>query len=461
MIVGAGFSGTMVAVQLLKKDHAAPLRVVLVNRSGPMARGVAYGTRSSRHVLNVPAGRMSAFPDDEDHFLRFVQERIPGVSGGSFVPRASYGDYLEWLLGETAARSILARLEQITGEAVDVEVRQQHAFVKLADGRVIQADRVVLAIGNYPPSDVPIPNRGFYESARYVRDPWAIGALEGVSPHEAVLLLGSGLTMLDVSLELGTRSPAAHLTILSRRGLLPLPHRGHGSPPSYDHLPPGLVACEHDAVEYLKAVRRHVREVAQSGIDWRDVVASLRPVTRRLWESLPPHERARFLRHLRPYWDVHRHRVAPELYSAFRELQARGAVTVRAGRVVDIVERGRKAEVTLRPRGAVSPETLTFGKVINCTGPETDLRHLNDPLIAALLSRGIASTDDAGLGLRVSSRLCLLDSSGAESAPLLLVGPLLRGAFWEATAVPELRQHAADAAALIHQELAGAAIPSR
>jgi uncharacterized NAD(P)/FAD-binding protein YdhS len=444
----------MVTAQLLRRLIETPCRVVLINRSGPMARGVAYGTRSSRHVLNVPAGRMSAFPDDEEHFLRFARTRIPDVTGGTFVPRSTYGDYLANILNEGAAAEGAALLERIADEAVDIEPAGRQGRIHLKSGRTVVADGIVLALGNYPPANIPIPNRAFFETGLYVRDPWAPGALDQVPGDRPVLLIGTGLTMLDIALELSDRERSAAMTAVSRRGLIPLPHRGHGSPPSYSHLPPSLIACQPLAVEYLKAVRQHVRILARSGVDWREVVASLRPLTARLWQALNAQEKARFLRHLRPYWDVHRHRVAPELYHEFDGLRSRGQLVIRAGRVLDIQVRGTVAHVTTRSRGAADADVSSFGAVVNCTGPDGDVRTLADPLIRQLLARGLARSDALGIGLDVSRDLALVETNGRPSSLLSLVGPLLKGALWEATAVPELRVHAANVAARLHASLA-------
>jgi uncharacterized NAD(P)/FAD-binding protein YdhS len=446
----------MVTAQLLRRHYSRPCRVVLINRSGPMARGVAYGTRSSHHVLNVPAGRMSAFPEDGDHFLRFARTQDPGANGGTFVARRIYGDYLAHTLAESAAAAGTALLQRIADEVVDIELADRGGTLRLKGGRTIHADGIVLALGNYAPGDLPLADRSFFASSLYVRDPWAPGALADVPVDRPVLLIGTGLTALDVSLELAARRRRAPITIVSRRGLIPMAHRGHGSPPSYTHMPPGLVACEPMAVEYLKAIREHIAILAKSGVDWREVVASLRPLTSRLWHSLDTREKARFLRHLRPFWDVHRHRVAPETYRSFEALREGGTIIVRAGRVLAIEEEDEEAWVTIRPRGSVDAEETPFACVVNCTGPEGDIRALDDTLIRQLLARGLARPDPLGIGLEVRPDLSLIEESGRASALLSLVGPLLKGALWEATAVPELRVHAANVAGRLHDRLEAA-----
>ncbi|HEU4565706.1 MAG TPA: FAD/NAD(P)-binding protein [Gemmatimonadaceae bacterium] len=456
LVIGAGFSGSMAATHLLRRGAGGPLRVVLVNRSGAMARGIAYGTRSERHVLNVPAGNMSAFPDDPEHFLRYARERDPSVTGGSFVTRRLYGEYLMDVLAD-AERSAApgARLERIVGEATGFELAPdgESARVTLADGRTIAADRVILALGNYAPADPPVADRSFYESVRYVRDPWAPGALDAIAPSDRVLLIGTGLTMLDVALDLRTSGARAPMVAISRRGLTPQPHRSPSVAPTYEHRPPGMETGERTARAYLRAVRAHVRTVAERGMDWREVVGALRPITSTLWQGLSVAERARFLRHVRPYWEVHRHRAAPEPAAALRRMMDAGELTVVAGRLLGFRDVGDGVEVFLRRRGASAAEAMRVERVINCTGPESDTRTLRDPLIASLRAAGLLRPDPLGLGLETSESLALLACDGLPSRVLHHVGPFLRATYWESTAVPELRLHAARVAAAVAESL--------
>jgi uncharacterized NAD(P)/FAD-binding protein YdhS len=457
LVVGAGFSGTVTAANLLRRGlrDGRALRVLLVERARRIARGVAYGTRSAAHVLNVPAGRMSAYDDDEDHFLRFARAQDYSLVGGSFVPRALYGEYLEHLLDEAeraAARG--ATLERVTGEVVDIEpivgaddvgatdAGARGAIARFADGRAERVDRVVLAVGNHPPADPAGLDPAAAESPRYVRDPWARGALERIDPARPVLLIGTGLTALDVALDLHTRGMRAPIVVVSRRGLLPLPHRASTAPPTHAHAPADIERGPATAAAYLRAVRAQIRRVAADGIDWRDVVSSLRPITPALWRRLPPDEQRRFLRHVRPYWETHRHRAAPLPHAAFERLRARGDLRVIAGRFVRIHATHDALEVQVRHRASGAVESLVVAHAINCTGPASDPRRIADPLIAALLARGLARPDALALGLDTSERLAPIDANGAESSLLLHVGPMLRGRFWEATAVPELRTHA-------------------
>lgn len=457
-IIGGGFSGVVTAVHLLRGGLGGPGRVLLINRSGRMARGVAYGTRTEAHVLNVAAGRMSALADDEDSFLRFVRARTPSVDGGSFVPRRLYGDYLGTLLEDAIANAAPGVVcERLVGEVIAIEARAEPlcADLTLADGRGVRADRVVLAVGNYAPADPPILDGRFYASERYVRDPWAPGALDRVSTGRPVLLIGTGLTLLDIALDLRARGLREPMHAISRRGLLPQAHRSPSVAPARTHRPPDIETGPPTARAYLRAVRRHVRDLAAEGVDWREVINSLRPITPQLWQRLGTAERARFLRHLRAYWEVHRHRAAPELGAALEQLLATGALVVAAGRIVDYAEEGEWVEVAVRLRATGRVRTFRVGSVINCTGPNTDTRRLRDPLIEDLGERHLVCHDALGLGIEVAQDGALLAARGEASRVLYYVGPFLKARDWEATAVPELRVHAQRLAETLRRSLSG------
>jgi len=462
VVIGAGFSGTLTAVHLLRAWTGAALRVVLVNRSGTMARGVAYGTRSPLHVLNVPVGRMSAFEDNPDDFLRFCRSIDPYVLAIDFVPREWYGSYLEQVLVTAGTSAQHAALERIVDEAVAIELTgRQTARVALLRGGAIECDRVVLGLGNYPPENPAIRNPGFYASGRYIRDPWSPGALDGIRGNEPILLVGTGLTMLDVVVDLAARGHAGRLRAISRRGLVPHAHRVGGAPPEHPSLPPRLFAQPLTVGRCLREIRRHIEALSHRGVDWRDTVAALRPVTPTLWHALSTTERSRFLRHARPYWEVHRHRAAPVPASVMAEWLASGQLIVQAGRLMECTERASFVEVEVRPRGNSTTERYRVARVVNCTGPAGDTRTLRAPLLVHLRGAGLAVADPLGLGLELTTQGALIDAEGRASEILFHVGPFLKARDFEATAVPELRVHAARLAEHLCQSLKERTAPVR
>ncbi|MGH8278605.1 MAG: FAD/NAD(P)-binding protein [Gammaproteobacteria bacterium] len=437
-IIGAGFSGTATAVHLLARHGELPLTIALINRHASLGRGVAYGTHSPSHLLNVPAGRMSLFPDRENDFLEFAYRRDNAVTAASFVPRSLYGEYLHARLDAAAAQAPKMRLTIMTGEVTALNLEHHYAVLDFADRRQLQADRVVLAVGNYPPSNPPVPDHGVIASGRYVRDPWSPGALDDIPMDRPVLLIGTGHTMVDMALELDRRGFRASLMALSRRGLLPQPHRDQ---PARTQLPPPaeLFAGPASIHHYLRSVHAAVKKGTQHDHDWRDVVAALRPVTQALWQALPDAERRRFLRHLQPYWDTHRHRTAPATATRLHALRASGHLQIRAGRLLELRPGGNDIDVRWQPRGHTLSEQFHVACVINCTGPETRLNRLSDPLICNLLAQKLLTPDRLGLGVAINSEGAAFDGTSQASHVIYYTGPLLRARDWECTAVPELR----------------------
>jgi uncharacterized NAD(P)/FAD-binding protein YdhS len=439
-IIGGGFTGATLAAQLLR--HCAPsVSVVLIDPGGSPGRGVAYSTQYDWHLLNVVARDMSALPDDPEHFLRWARANYDcGVDAGSFLPRRVYGQYIAALLRETA-RSHPSRFFYKNDEAVSVKVVERGGLVELRSGDRVVADKIVLALGNFPPRDPDLPGRNAH-GVRYFPYAWSAAACEGVAQDREVLILGSGLTAVDQVLALRAREFRGTIHLLSRHGLLPQPQQSAAPWPAFwnDESP-------RTARGLLRLVRQQVRIAHRSGADWRGVVEALRPFTQRMWQSLPIIERRRFLRHLRPYWEVHRHRVAPEI-NRLMNYQLRGGQTrVHAGRIIRYEEHAHGVAVTYCRRRTGEHELLFVSRVINCTGPETDCRRLDSPLIAQLVRQGLIRPDPLCLGLDVARDGALVNHLGVPSHFLYTIGPPRKGALWETTAVSEIRLQIAE---LVH-----------
>ena len=441
VIVGAGFSGTSVAMQLLRLGRES-LKVVLLD-TAPVARGVAYAKRPYPYLLNVPAGRMSA-GEDASGFLRFARTQVPHASAADFLPRELYGEYLEAeLLAAERSAAAPVQLERVRGLAIGVEKAQRGTgfFVQLADGRRLHADELVLAPGNPPPAPLP-GSETLGRAARYIQDPWA--AAQQFEPGETVLLVGSGLTMADVALAgMQCASGSARVHAISRHGLLPAPQSpfepAHGQADGRTLLRAASVSMR----SLLRAARALAADIQQRPGDWREAIACVRAVAPALWQRLPQRERRRFLRHLRSYWDVHRHRLPQRSWAALQRLRHSGELVVHAGRILEFTSVGQRIRVTWRARGEQESQTLLVDRVVNCTGPDYDLRRTRQPLWRSLLAQGLACPDALGVGLVTDEFGALTDAGGRGAANLYYVGPLLRATHWETTAVPELRQHAA------------------
>ena len=427
-IVGGGASGTILAAQLARRG----IDSALIDGSGRAGKGVAYSTTEPAHLLNVRAEGMSAWAGDASHFARrFAAE---GGEPRGFAQRRLFGRYLGEILDEAVASG---RTDLVHASATRAERADGQWRVTLDDGSVIDARAVALAIGNQEPESL----RAFSGvGERFIGNPWgetARSAVEALATDAGdALLIGTGLTMVDLVLSLDAAGHHGRIVALSRRGQVP---RSHGdyepAPVEGDEVPHGRVG----------AIWRWLRR-RSADRGWRAAVDSLRPHSHRLWQSLDIDEQRRFLRHARPWWDVHRHRIAPEVAATIHRLIGEGRLQVMAGRVVSAKDAGSGLEVEVRPRGAETSRRMTFDYAFNCTGPLHSIERTRDPLLRSLLDGGEVTPDQLGMGLDVDER-----SRAGER--LWALGPLTKGRYWEIIAVPDIREQAASVADDIAREL--------
>ncbi len=449
-IIGAGFSGTMAAIHL---RHALPPDwiIVLLDRTGRFARGPAYAASDAPHLLNVRSVNMSALPDDPGHFERWLEgqaARWPGevqvTQAGTFASRRLYGRYLRALLYDEMTQSG-GRVRLCSDDVRGLVPAGNGWRLACASGREISAAAVVIASGNLP-SSRPCDGVVFH-------DPWAPGATAGLRPGEPVLIVGTGLTMVDLALAMHARGFDGPIIALSRRGLVPQRHAAPGPPWP---CPPFADDERRSLSALLRGLRRRVRDAAAQGVDWHAAIDGMRPMTAGLWQGLPPPERSRFLRHLRPYWDVHRHRMAPVVAEAFGGLLARGVLQLKRGRVMATELQqgpaGSAARVQIQDRGASCTEAVVAQRVIHATGIGAGAAA--DGLVAGLIATGLARTDPHGMGLAVTAALQVTRSDGGVAPGLWALGPIVRGVFWECTAVPDIRVQAQTVAGAVAEYLA-------
>ncbi|WP_294389762.1 FAD/NAD(P)-binding protein [uncultured Sphingomonas sp.] len=423
-IVGAGFSGTLQAINLIRHDGP---RAILIEQRAQLARGVAYSTVHPEHLLNVRAGNMSALPDDPDHFVRWLAAEGAGGRQG-FARRADYGRYLVQLLHD-ARQAHPDRLRVVVDRADDIAADGDGVRIGLASGGRIAADVAVLALGNLPPNDPPGFGGGDLPAEIYAADPWSGDVVRGLESHDTVVTIGTGLTMVDVALLLESRGSTGRMIALSRRGLAPRAHADGTAPAG------GLAERPtQTGAALLRSVRRRA-----AAIGWRAAVDELRPHTQGMWLTAPEEEQRRFLRHLRPWWDVHRHRLAPEVAARLARMQADGRLRIVAGKIAGWTRAGNGIDLSWRTRGGETVERAHVRRVINCTGTQGDVTRTHEPLLRNLLRRGLIRPDARMLGIEVTSQAETVDAEGRPNPRLLALGPMTRGAFWEIVAVPDIR----------------------
>jgi uncharacterized NAD(P)/FAD-binding protein YdhS len=431
-VIGAGFSGLLTALHLIADPDGPTVR--LIERARAFGRGAAYSTGNPDHLLNVRVANMSAYPDDPEHFTRWLASHEGWSSHGGFVTRGVYGDYLQDLLREALENTTPGRLLLEQDEAVDVQRAGDGWRVRLALGREIEAQAVVLALGVLRPAPPSAASDGLLGSSRYVGDPWDPAARLDEAADD-VLLTGTGLTMIDAAVTLWR--PGRRFWAISRRGLIPRAHA-----PVAANIPELL------ATGSPREVLAMVRLASEDG-QWRETIDALRPQVRGIWEGWSQAQRLSFLRHLRPWWDVHRHRLAPSVARRVGLLMRSRELVVRAGEITSLVPTRENIEVIWRPRGGKITRRLSVDAVVNCAGLLGDLDRAREPLLKQLLARGHIRPDPCRLGAEVDPGSRLIGVGGAPEPGLYAVGPLTRGAFWEITSVPDIRTQAGEAAQAI------------
>jgi uncharacterized NAD(P)/FAD-binding protein YdhS len=452
IIVGAGFSGTVLAANLLRRLPAGGTDVVLIERGAVVGRGVAYAEHAFPYLLNVPAARSSADPHDPLQFLRFAQSRLPNVDGEDFLPRALYGDYLQDMLlrAEREAQPDV-RLIKVFGEVTGI-VRAAGGSAlgaEFADRAPIFGEALILAFGS-PSVPVPAWAEKLRGHAAFRQDPRDLP--ETLTAEHSVLIVGNGLTMADAASALSRhpeRVPKLHT--ISRRGVLPRTQttfhtdamRGSGE---------ALLSSTHSLRRLLRACRDLTRELEKLGGDWREAVAFIRSLVPALWRRMPDAERRRFVRHLQVHWDTFRHRLPPQLNERLENLRRSGKLQIRAGRIQEIVVVDRRLRVDWRPRGGAAAEQLMVDMVVNATGPNYSIQRSADPIIVSLRDSGLVSTDPLQLGIRTARFGACLDVDGSASRQLYYLGPMLRADHLDATAAAELSAHAEQLATHLAKE---------
>lgn len=442
-VVGLGAAGTLVALHLCGLAHRGrtPLDLLLIDPAPEAGRGAAYSTPDPRHRLNVPAGKMSCYPDDQGHFVRWLcRHGERHVTDDVYVSRYRYGCYLGETLGcaISATRGVVA-VRRLRSRAVDCRwtdrPRGQVAHLVLEDGRVVEADAVVLATGPAPSATPWLPE-ALHVDARYVADPWAPGALDPLLDEAAagpsdVLLVGTGLTAVDVAVALDR--PARTVHAVSRGGLLPMAHAVSPLPPApYAEPLRGLTLAG-----LRGAVHRHVARCLRAHGDWRPAVDGLRPLTAGLWNALPDQERAAFLERYASLWNTHRHRMPPATAEAVERMRRARRLRISAGRLAAAEDDGGALRVSLR-----DGRRLSVGWVVNCTGPGTRLAQSSDPLWRGLVEHGEAVPGPLGMGVATADGR-VRGARGRAPRALWTLGAPRRGELWETTAIPEIRVQAA------------------
>jgi uncharacterized NAD(P)/FAD-binding protein YdhS len=436
IIIGGGASGVLLAYQLLR-DPRSGFRVTLIEQRPEIGRGVAYRTDNPDHLLNVRAANMSALPDAPDHFFRWLSTRSVRNADCSdpfcFVPRGVYGEYLASLVAPFLhSGKESGRLSIVGGQCVTARESPAGVEVTLAHGPRLSGDVAVLATGHETSTNKP----------DYYADPWSPPSSAGISKNDSVLILGTGLTMVDYVLALLLGGHQGETVAISRRGLLPRPHR---------HVEAIVIGAADvpfgtSVGQLLRWFRGQIDSHARNGGDWRSVVDGLRPHAQRLWHELPLASKRRFLEHARAWWDVHRHRMAPEVEARISNAIASHRLSLLAAKLVRVEPNATGALVHYRRRGEIDVESMQIAKIVDCTGIVRNPTRFANPVLLSLMEQGLACVDPLHIGIEVGPDCAVISQRGTPSQRLFAVGPLTRAAFWEIIAIPDIRNQCAELA---------------
>jgi uncharacterized NAD(P)/FAD-binding protein YdhS len=429
-IVGGGASGTLTAIHLLA-SRSHELRVTVHDASGELGKGLAYGTTDRRHLLNVRSRHMSAFPDIPGDLVEWARRTGRQPDAQAFLPRRDYAVYLRETLDRLRDDRFAFRAERVL-DAVPVA----NGFeLRASGGRVSRAGSVVLAQGNQRPAPLLVDGVRLPEERWHLPDPWRLDRLTSLAPDATVVLVGTGLTAVDAAITLLGDAPDRRVVMVSRHGLLPAAHVEQSSTAWLSPIPTGSVTADELAALFGEQVAAGRRQ----GVDWRPVVDGLRAATQVLWTRLDLDERRRFLATYARAWEVRRHRMATGVATRLDGYQEEGRLQVLGGGLASVTDHGPRCEVGLPGL----PDTLFADAVVNCTGPMTDVSRSADPLLRALVGRGLVAPDPLRLGISCTPDGEVLDVSGQLVPNLYVVGPGRKGTLWETTAVPEIRSQAA------------------
>ncbi len=437
-IIGSGATGTLLAVNLIKHSGDKPIEINLVEKKERIGRGVAYSAVADFHLLNVPANKMGAFPDNLEHFYKWLTGKGYDFFSNDFVPRKLYGEYLRELFCETFKnKNPNVAVNLLDDEAVDVLVDDAQAQVILKSGEVLYSDKVVLAFGNFPPPHPKTADQSYTKSEKYFQNPWTDEIFEKIKPTDEIFIIGTGLTMVDVAASFHNNRHEGKIYGFSTRGLLPAVHElGFVYPSFADEI-----TDKTKISEILKIVRRHIAKAHEQHSNWRGVIDSLRPHTQAIWLNLPTAEKISFMQHLSRYWNAARHRLPPESAKLLEDMQTENKLRILKGRLQNIIvgETGR-FDVSYSIDGVEN--RLSADAIINCIGSESNFNRIEIPLVKNLIGKGLIKTDGLKLGIDATPDGRTIDRSGKISDKILTAGTALKGILWESTAMPEIRAQA-------------------
>lgn len=448
-IIGGGFSGVSVAVQLARQTKKK-IHIILFNTLYPFAEGVAYSTRHPMHVLNVTAGRMSFFPDSPNHFAEWILKKHTTEFSGfglaqledAFVPRSLYANYISDVFTHEIIFNPLINFTLIEETASSISEKENNFIVSTDKKNNFSCDKIILATGNESPAVPSFISDEIVKKEIYCENPWQTQSQKTNNSSESILLLGTGLTMIDNMLSIFNQGFKGKIIAVSTKGFLPLAFRKSET----DYAILNELKKPYDINTVFDIFRKHVHRVRNYGVSGVSIVDALRPLTQEIWKELSFEDRKRFLVHIRRLWGVARHRLPFTVFDLMNSYINSKRLEIFAGRLTNVKLQNGIAKATIKLRATSEKLHFNIQKIINCTGPLTDITKSKSPLIKNLIAAKIITPDALHLGINATADGNIINERGNVSNSMYTLGPPLKGVLWESTAVPEIRVQAMELA---------------
>jgi uncharacterized NAD(P)/FAD-binding protein YdhS len=454
-IIGGGFVGTILVRLLLVQTKNC--KIYLFNSGASLSKGVAYNCNQNSSLLNVIASKMSAFPDESNHFLDWCTKHPTykndsrDIIASAFLPRKIYGEYLHaiWLETIELAKATDCELEIIEEKVLAIHSKSNKQLV-VASNSQIECDKCVLATGNELPSTPKKLTDKFIESYDYFKNPWNLD-FNKIHDSLPVLIIGNGLTMVDTVLSLRENNFHQKIISISPNGFNILPHRNFNFP---FESKLATIQTPISLLELIHLFNLEVKKLKKFGVSPEPIIDAFRPNVAKVWQQFSEEEKAKFMGRVRHIWGVARHRIPFVSYDKIMKEQINQQLEILAGNLIEVTQTKNGNRVVIWDKRTKKQKELLVGAIINCTGPETNVEKSNNQLLKQLVEAGTISQDPLKLGLRTNcSNFKTINALGKENQDLYAIGSLLKGELWESTAVNELKNQAKELAVLLTNEL--------
>lgn len=440
-IIGGGASGALILINILKYFPDAPVAVKWIEKSGEFGTGTAYSTDKDYHLLNVPANFMGLFHNYANDFFEWLLKKGYAYSEHDYVPRKIYGDYVKEHLFHALKNNENIQLELIQGEIIDIEKENEQYILSLQNNKRIKTDSVILAVGNFLPADPVLKNMDYSYSPNYFRNPWDNEINHSLKRTDDILIIGTGLTMVDKILDTYHQIHKGKIYAISRNGYLPFTHYPCSRHQKYPDYTEELLQAS-TTQELYSIIRRHIDAGIKSGIDWRVVVDTIRPSLPKIWDGLSLREKKTFLRRVGSLWTVVRHRIPVICADIIHLLKDKKQLQIVGGRILEIIETDKGFTVAYLDKKELIRKEIQVQKIINCSGPQLNPANTDSLLLKNLLNKGMICVDELGLGLNALHDGRLLDKNNQVVPDFYTIGNGLKGILFESTAIPEIRVQA-------------------